>query len=326
MNWAIEMPEIEVAFKLNVQDKILMLGSCFTENIGAKFLELGMNVTINPAGSHYHAMSSFDFLDRIVANKTFTNDDIVQHQQKFYSWHHHTSINDKACEVLLNNINNTLSTVRQSIDTTDVLIITLGTAIGYTLLSNDTLVANCHKQNPTLFVKNLSTSNDIYLKARNVLIGLFEQNKTLKVLLTVSPVRYIKDGLVDNNRSKAQLIEAIRLLQKCFSNVFYFPAYEVIIDVLRDYRFYKEDKVHPTNEAITELWHWFVSNYFTDHHQHIIKEISKLNRACSHQSDTFIGAFIQKNEALLQTIQNAAPTLNLSKYRTRLTELKKYAE
>jgi hypothetical protein len=251
------------------------------------------------------------FLERCIDAKWYDNSDILQRDNRYYSWQHHSSIHADTPQTLLNNINNTLQYWNENIKKIDVLIITLGTAIGYEHIENTSFVANCHKQPSNQFIKKISDNQLLIDTYQRVIHSLFAINTNLKIIMTVSPVRYIRDGVVENNISKSRLITLTHELVRSHKNVFYFPAYEVLIDVLRDYRFYADDLVHPNSVAINAIWEYFQLLFLDNNARLIIQKIENLNKALHHKSEQYSPENIEKIKQMLYELNANALGLNL---------------
>ncbi|MEZ4880272.1 MAG: GSCFA domain-containing protein [Chitinophagales bacterium] len=232
-------------FELNYGQQILLLGSCFAENIGALLAQHYFNIEVNPYGIIYNPMSLASSLQEIIDRKQYTEEDVFLYQELFASFNHHGKFKSTNKEELLNEINNTIIYFNNYINNLDVLFITFGTAFVYEHIANQQVVANCHKLPSSTFNKRLLNSTEIVSTYLLLIKRLQAVRPNIKIVFTVSPVRHIKDGLIENNRSKAVLLTAVHELVEQLDACFYFPAYELLIDDLRDYRFFDSDLVHP---------------------------------------------------------------------------------
>ena len=237
--------------KISHLSKSLLLGSCFAENIGCLMRENKFDCDVNPFGILYNPLSVSKALDDIIACKHYGPDDLFFHQECYHSYMHHGSFSATNREMVLDTINTRLSKASQRLAQTEVLIITFGTAWVYYLQSTREVVSNCHKMPAKTFVREKLTVNDIVETYSSLIAKLQQCSPNLRLLFTVSPIRHVKDGLHENQLSKATLLLAIDELTRKFpEQVSYFPAYEIVMDELRDYRFYADDMGQPSALAI----------------------------------------------------------------------------
>ena len=240
-------------------DRILLTGSCFTEHIGNALHDWKFETLRNPNGILFDPASVGSSLISYIRPRVYAGSDLVYLNELWQSWQHHGSFSRMDKEECLRGINASQEKAHAFLRETDWLIITLGTAFSYRLADGGVPVANCHRAPGQTFNKHLMTIEEIETVLDSCLHQLLHFNPRLRIIFTVSPVRHIRDGVVDNNRSKARLIEAVHHLVGKFDRLYYFPAYELVIDVLRDYRWYDIDLVHP-NYAGTQ----FVLGNFTE--------------------------------------------------------------
>ncbi len=269
--------------KVSYKDAILFIGSCFSEEIGKKLIDLKFNVVQNPNGILYNPVSICDAILSYIDNKKFTEDDLIHMNGLWHSWKHHSlfSRTDKA--IVLANINQSQANAHKHLKDVSWLIVTPGTSYTYFLKEPFQPVANCHKAPSDLFEKKLLTSEKIIDTFSKTISKIQSFIPEIKIMFTISPVRHVKDGLVENNVSKARLIEAIHLVKNNFKNVFYFPAYELVIDVLRDYRFYKNDLTHPSETAVDFVFEKFCATFMDDSSLLLMKEITAIVSAMKHK-------------------------------------------
>jgi len=274
---------IPSAYKISYTDKILFIGSCFTEEIGKMMKELKFDVLQNPNGILYDPLSISSALNSYIENKQYKEDDLFSLDELWHSWQHHSVFSGMSKEKVLQHINHSQSEAHQFLKNASWLVITLGTSYNYQLKKSLQPVSNCHKAPQDFFVKKLVSIEDIVSVLSNVIAKLQTYNPDLKIIFTVSPVRHVKDGIIENNRSKARLIEAIHSLKENHKDIFYFPAYELIIDVLRDYRFYKNDLVHPTETATAFVFENFCNTYLGEPTKKLLEEIKSIIAAFKHR-------------------------------------------
>lgn len=239
-------------------EKILLTGSCFTEHIGGALREWKFDTLLNPNGIVFDPASVASSLVSYVRPRVYTEADLVYFNELWQSWQHHGIYSQMDKQECLRAINASQERAHGFLREADWLIITLGSAFSYRLADGGGAVANCHRAPQQWFTKWLMTVGEIVADLDTCLHQLFYFNPDLRVVFTVSPVRHIRDGVIGNNRSKARLIESVHHLVGKFDRLYYFPAYELVIDVLRDYRWYDIDLVHP-NYGATQ----FVLDHFT---------------------------------------------------------------
>lgn len=301
-------------FSIDYSTPLLMLGSCFTDNIGNILVERKFPVLVNPFGVVYNPVSVALVLNRISDGIPYIESDLQNRNDQWFSFHHHTSFSSHNQAKCLKNINSSLAKAHRLWNKSDRLIITLGTARVYRYNETSKPVANCHKIPAREFTHELLTVNEIVGEWNDLLNKQFASKPSLRVLFTVSPVRHWKDGAVGNQISKSTLLLAISQLVSMFPhNVFYFPSYEIMMDDLRDYRFYADDMLHPNSQAVRYIWKRFASSVLSNEAGGLLAEIEKLQKAANHkpfniQSDEYrkhvaltldkITAFVSKHSAI----------------------------
>ncbi len=302
---------------INYRNKILLVGSCFTEHIGNHLADVKFNVMQNPNGILFDPYSVCNSLISYIQDKQYTAEDLFQLNEGWHSWQHHSRFSKPNKEDALRLINGSQRTAHQFLKETDWLIITLGSSFIYKLAESGTPVANCHKAQPQTFNKHLLTIEEIVTKFDETIHQLFQFNNHLKIIFTISPVRHLRDGVVENNRSKARLIEAVHHLVNKFNRLYYFPAYELVIDVLRDYRFYDIDLAHPNYAATQFVLDKFFENCIDDEARQLSEEIRKLVIARNHKpfnaESNQHKQFLQSQLVKTKQLQERYPFLNLDK-------------
>lgn len=266
-------------FEITHEDDVLLCGSCFTENIGKYLGDYQFKTLINPFGIIYNPISIFNSLDRIIQKKLYMEDDLLLQNKLYISLDHHGEFSSTNKLEVLNHINSNIEQAYSFYKASKYFIITLGTSLVYKHIEQDKVVANCHKIPNTAFHK-IFLSVDEIVKDFNK-IAAFLQDK--KIVFTVSPVRHWRDGAVENQRSKSILIESIHQIIEQHNNCYYFPTYEIMMDELRDYRFYAEDMIHPNEVAIKYIWQKFSETYFSEHTNKINKRIEKIKLLLQHK-------------------------------------------
>lgn len=311
-------------YPITYQDKILLIGSCFTEHIGNFLLEHKFNINQNPNGILFDSQSVASSLVSYIQNKKYSNADLFFLNEAWNSWQHHSRFSNPDKNVVLQAINQSQEQAHHFIRNADWLIITLGSAFSYKLVQGSSLltgrgneygVANCHKAPAQNFIKHLNSIEEIVTAFDNTIYRLFHFNKKLKIIFTISPVRHLCDGVVDNNRSKARLIEAVHHLVNKFDRLFYFPSYELVIDVLRDYRFFDIDLAHPNYAATQFVLEKFTDYAFDSTTKTLLEEIKKIVIAKKHKPfnpdsvlhKKFMQQYLEKSKLLFAS----NPSLNL---------------
>lgn len=269
--------------KITYHTPVLFMGSCFTENIGNKMQALKFPVMINPFGVLYNPASVRKGLEILIDQKVFTPGGLGFFNEQWFSFYHDTQFSHPDQQKCLDKINRSIKLAASHLRKSKYLIISFGTAWVYKYLKTEKIVSNCHKIPAKEFERIKLGVEDIFVEWAKLINRLNELNKNLKIIFTVSPVRHWKDGAVQNQLSKSTLILAIYQLIKIFKNVEYFPAYEIMMDDLRDYRFYADDMLHPSNEAIEYIWNQFSDTYFEDNTKKIIQDVNRIIQAKNHR-------------------------------------------
>ncbi len=276
MKFQLEFNQKTLSIPINKTDNLFCIGSCFAENIAKKLELFQFKITQNPNGIVFNPSSIFKQLNVIVSNNNLISNQLVENDGLWHSMNHHGSFSGSDKQQVLNEINKSTENAHQAILKTDYLLITLGSAWAYQYLNTNEIVANNHKLDGKLFNKILLDINLLNQEFESLYAILKNVNPKIKIIFSVSPVRYVRDGLHENNISKAVLHQLVfNILKKHKNDCFYFPAYEIVIDELRDYRFYKEDLVHPNQLAIDYVWQKFISNCFEKDSIIFISEFEK---------------------------------------------------
>lgn len=321
----LDVKKLEETIIYNQQ--IMLMGSCFTEHIGGYLQDRKFDVFQNPHGILFNPISIANSLTTYIENKKYTEKDIFKWNDIWSSWDHHSQFSDIDANVCLHKMNDSQHKAHQYLQQADWLIITLGSAFVYKLTNHinqnncltqkklKDIVANCHKVPTQWFTRELLLTEEILIFYRKLLKQLFQFNHQLKIIFTISPVRHLREGLIDNNRSKAVLIQAVHQLCSEFKQLHYFPAYELVIDDLRDYRFYAEDLVHPNYAATEYVWNKLVDACMSNEAKDLMKRIAEINLAFNHkpfnpqtqQHKKFLQSYAEK----VKVLQTQHPYLNL---------------
>ena len=276
-------PLQQIENQIDYKSNLFLLGSCFSNHIGDKLNYFQFNTTQNPLGILFHPYSIEKLLSDAKNKKKYSSSDLVFNNEQWHCWHAHSSISSANKSKLLHNLNNAiLATHKQLLQSTHI-IITLGTSWLYRFIEKDILVANCHKIPQNNFVKELFSVAQITEVLLSIICLLKEVNKKATIIFTVSPVRHLKDGFVENMQSKSHLISAIHSVLNSKEKVSYFASYEMMLDDLRDYRFYAEDMIHPNQIAINYIWGKFVNTWLSESTAPIMKEIDSIKKGLLHK-------------------------------------------
>lgn len=310
-------------FTIQHQETLMLCGSCFSANIGQKLKQAKLNTCVNPFGIIYNPISLANSFKHIIENHHYTVKELYHHQDKWISWNHHGSFSSTQATTALETINHHITQSNQKLKKLKTIILTLGSAWVYEWKETGQIVANCHKLPSSSFTKRLLKTEEVVKAISEIMTCLPQVN----FVLTVSPVRHIKDGLYENNLSKSVLHSAVNDIINQHKNGFYFPAYELVIDELRDYRFYKEDMVHPNQQAIDYVWEKFSSTFFNQNTTELIQKIEKVQNAAQHQPFNFDSdqhqTFIKKQLSIMDEIEQQNPSLHFKNERDLLMQMKK---
>ena len=284
--------EIEVAparFNISTDSKIMTVGSCFSEVIGSQLADNKMQCLCNPYGTVFNPSSIFKLVSHSLQNQPVFKHLMLENNGIWQHYDFHSKFYGNSREDLEKELNQTHKKANQFLRKANFLVITLGTAIVHQLKENSQIVANCHKTPTEKFKKEMMTVKEILLRFRPMYEALKMQNNRIKILLTVSPVRHTRETLQLNSVSKSILRTACYHLEQDFNDVHYFPSYEIMMDDLRDYRFYKADLIHPNEQAEQYIFEKFAKTYFTEDLHVFLKEWNKVKMSLNHrpiQTDT----------------------------------------
>ena len=287
-----------LANPIGYQHKILLIGSCFTEHIGDSLEELKFSVLQNPNGILFDPHSVCKSLNSYIQQKQYSEEDFFQLNEVWHSWNYHSRYSHTNLREAVRIVNESQQRAHEFLKTADWIIITLGSSFSYRLTSSSESskvphiggdleragVANCHRAPAQWFHKHLMTIDEVVSGLDDSLQRLFQFNPKLNIIFTVSPVRHIRDGVVDNNRSKARLIESVHHLVSKWEKSYYFPAYELVIDVLRDYRFYDADLVHPNYMGTEFVLEKFAESCIEDKSLKVMEEVKSIVTARKHRA------------------------------------------
>jgi lysophospholipase L1-like esterase len=319
MNFRSEFTPKPFATKIKHTDKLLLVGSCFTEQIGKKLAAHKFAVLENPNGILFNPISIAKAVTSYANAKMYVEAEMFYYNELWASREHHTQFSDIDKNAALKNINASQKAATDFIKNADWILLTLGSAFVYEwkdIEVNDNyenVAANCHKIPTDKFNRRLTTAAEVKTVLQKMQNAVKAINPNVKIIYTISPVRHLREGFVENNRSKAALIQAVHELTN-EQNVFYFPAYELIIDDLRDYRFFAEDLVHPNYAATNYVWEKFVPAVVDESSQKLIVEINEINAAMSHKpfnpSSEAHKKFLKVNLDKIEMLQNKYSYIN----------------
>lgn len=292
--------------------KLFLIGSCFTENIGEKLKKHKFNVFENPNGILFNPVSVAEAIINIIENKQYTQADLFNYNEGWHSWQHHSRFSGISADDALQKINSSTKQAHSFLKQADFILITLGSAWVYTLTEHalnatkGSVAANNHKAPANWFERRLPDTAQIITVLGTMLDRLGAFNPNIQVIFTISPVRHLREGVIDNNRSKAALITAVHYLIEQLPKLYYFPAYELVLDDLRDYRFFAEDLVHPNYQATQYVWERFVKACMNDDTIQLMENIQDINLAFQHkpfnatsnQHKTFLKTYLEKTKQL----------------------------
>jgi hypothetical protein len=282
MNFRTELKLGTAPFEINYDHELMLVGSCFSDNIGDKLKEMKMKVFSNPFGISFNPYSIAQSISRIIQNKEYTS--VENYNNLYFSFDHHSSFSSNTKEEILMKINKSLREAHDKLKQSDFIFITLGSAWVYRNIAQNRLVANCHKIPNKEFAKELLSIENITDSFNDLIKELKGFNPKLNVVFTVSPVRHLKDGFIENQRSKSILLESVHRIVETNSNCSYFPSYELVMDDLRDYRFFKKDMLHLNEIGVDYVWEKFGDFYFSKETLAIQEEVQALNALLQHRA------------------------------------------
>ncbi len=284
MKWSTPITIEEKKGYLQHGSPMLLMGSCFADNVGEYLRKAKFEIEINPFGTLYNPESIANALDRLISGREYRPEDLQRSGKIWYSYHHHGKFSSTSAEQTLRNINNSLERASAMLKRCERLILTFGTAYVYRLASTGETVANCHKQPAYLFERTLLSVDEIVTRWEKLLQRLAIHAPQCKIVFTISPIRHMSDGAHNNQLSKSTLLLAADRLCKSHSELCdYFPAYEIVLDELRDYRFYADDMAHPSPQAVAYIYEKLCDTYFTDHTRDIAELCLKIDRGLHHR-------------------------------------------
>ena len=305
INFRTEIDLSNVPLHLSYKSKILFIGSCFTNNIGNQFRDNCFDVLVNPFGTIYNPLSIASNLELLMYLTQQTEKDLFFDKEQYHNYRFHSSFSNSNLNQSLSQMNNSIEEGNRFLEQASHLFITFGTSYIFETVNDRSIVANCHKLPSSHFNRSKADLNHMVEVWGNLLTDLLSFNPSLQIILTVSPIRHLADGLHQNQVSKAQLILLADNLSQCFSNASYFPSYEILLDDLRDYRFYDNDLVHPNTLAISYIWDTLSSNCMDKETLILLNKIQKIKKSIDHKP------FNNQSDTYKQFLDNSLRDLNL---------------
>jgi hypothetical protein len=303
----------ETKNRINYNSKLVLLGSCFSKNIGNKLTYFKFQTHQNPFGILFHPKAIENLITNAINKKEYVSKDLIFQDERWHSFDAHSNLSSSNQEILLKKLNSSVQATNKKLKKATHIIITLGTSWVYRSIETDAVVANCHKIPQKKFSKELLSIVEINKSLKTIISLLKSINKDINVLFTVSPIRHLKDGFIENTQSKSHLIAAIHNIVDC-KNVSYFPSYEIMMDELRDYRFYSEDMIHPNKIAINYIWEKFNETWFEENTGSIMKEIELIQKGMAHKpfdkNSEKHQNFLQNLESKKEKIRTQFPFIN----------------
>lgn len=278
--------KIEADPTLSYQSRILMLGSCFVQNMGEQMLAAKMNVCVNPFGITYNPLSIANILGRLLENRFYTEQELAEYDGKWFSWGHHGVFSSADKSEALSRINTAYAAGVDMLAGATHLVVTFGSS--YVYKYGGRVVNNCHKLPGKCFEERQLTVAEIVAAWQTLLTAIYAANSSLQIIFTVSPVRYLGRGAHASQLNKSTLLMAIDQLQREYPQAGYFPSYEILLDELRDYRYYADDMIHPSSLAVRYIWQRFCDCYLTAEGQKTMDEVEHVVKALNHRPFTLI--------------------------------------
>lgn len=299
--------------QIDYSSQLLLLGSCFSENIGAKLEYYKFQGLQNPFGILFHPLAIEKVIQRAVQEYVYTEDDVFFLNEQWHCFDVHSELSNPSKEKIISDLNREVEQTLVQLKQTSHVIITLGTAWVYLKTISAQVVANCHKVPQKDFTKELLSVSKVKESLQCIIALVKSVNPEVQFIFTVSPVRHLKDGFVENQLSKAHLISAIHQVIDS-DGISYFPSYEIMIDELRDYRFYAKDMIHPSEIAIEYIWEKFVEVWIDETCNEVMKKVDEIKRGLQHRAFNPEGEahqkFLKSLTHKIAYIQNAYPFMD----------------
>ncbi|KFF06547.1 GSCFA domain-containing protein [Flavobacterium reichenbachii] len=285
MQFRTQVPILKSNNPIDYNSKVISFGSCFAENMADKFDYFKFQNETNPFGIIFNPVSIEKLFKRVCQQELFGEKDVFFHNERWHSFEVHSDLSNSDREELLETLNKAIEVTHKHLVEATHLIITFGTSWIYRNIESDQIAANCHKVPQKQFTKELLPVESIQKSIQNTISYIQALNPTVQFIFTISPVRHIKDGFVENQLSKSHLFTALNQTRDFGNSTSsYFPSYEIMMDELRDYRFYNEDMLHPNSVAIDYIWERFSENFISETALQVMKEVAEIQKGLNHRS------------------------------------------
>lgn len=302
--------------QIDYNSKIMLFGSCFSENIGEKFKYFKFESSINPFGILFHPLAIENLITRAINKDYYSEEDLCFHNEQWSCLDAHSKLNKTSKVELLAILNSQIDETYNQLKSASHVIITLGTSWVYRLIESDKIVANCHKLPQKKFLKELLSVEEISESLEAIISLVKSINPEVSFLFTVSPVRHVKDGFVQNTQSKSHLLAAIHQVVEPRNQLYYFPSYEIMMDELRDYRFYNSDMLHPSEIAINYIWEKFKNVWLSSDALNISEVVAAIQAKKAHRpfnpNSQAHQAFLAKLQIEIENLQMIYPHFNFN--------------
>ncbi len=269
--------------QIDYTSQMLLIGSCFSENINKKLDYFKFNTFSNPFGILYNPKAIENLITNAINETDYTENNIFQLNGRWHCFDAHSDLSSNEKSELLSNLNTAIERTNKQIHKSTHILITLGTSFVYRFIETDSIVGNCHKVPQKKFLKKILSVKKIIASLENMITLIKSVNSKVNILFTVSPVRHLKDGFVENAQSKAHLLSAIHQIIDKRKQLYYFPSYEIILDDLRDYRFYKSDMLHPNETGVNYIWEQFLKVWIQEDSIPLMKEVDSIQKGLAHR-------------------------------------------
>ncbi|PWK17573.1 GSCFA domain-containing protein [Xanthomarina spongicola] len=292
--------------QIDYNSRLLLIGSCFVENIGNNLEYFKFQNLQNPFGILFHPIAIESLITNAINQKEFSEDDVFFQNEQWHCFNAHSKLSNTNKDTLLKTLNSQIQLTAKQLNSSSHIVVTLGTAWLYRFIETDTIVANCHKVPQKKFLKELLSVDEISESLESIVALIRSVNSSVSIIFTVSPVRHLKDGFIENTQSKAHLISAIHQVVEHKKNLHYFPSYEIMMDELRDYRFYAEDMIHPNNIAVKYIWEKFKEVWINLEAYKTMEEVDVIQKGLQHKPfnpdseahNQFIHRLLERKEKL----------------------------
>lgn len=284
MEFSTIVPIPDAGKPIHYETQIVSIGSCFAANMAQKFDYFQFRNLSNPTGILFHPGAIAGLISDAVAARHFSADDVFFHNGRWHSFDAHSDVSGKDQDEVISSLNRSVEALSDHLQTAGVVLITFGTAWYYTHKNSGKAVANCHKVPQKEFEKRLFSPDEVSVITLEIIESIRSVNPKAQLVFSISPVRHLKDGFVENQQSKAHLISGLHQAIQNRENCHYFPAYEIMMDELRDYRFFGPDMIHPTQTAIDYIWERFADAWISDSARAVMGEVDAIRRGLAHRA------------------------------------------